>query len=217
MLHWPDGGDTIREYRAERGQSRRLPGEDYYFRTGVTYSYIGTSGFTARLLSENAVFDIASSALFSERTDILYLLGFLNSSLIRLMLGILNPTVNFQIGDLRKLPYIEPPKEVEISVADLAGRAVVIARQLERYDSRSPKYEASSIALLAPGEPGRNIEELLAQEEKIQSRIDQIILDLYGAGSSLKEALDNSAWVKRSSYRNYLQELERPAIASSRR
>ena len=213
LLHWPDGGDTIREYRAERGQSRRLPGEDYYFRTGVTYSYIGTSGFTARLLSENAVFDIASSALFSERTDILYLLGFLNSSLIRLMLGILNPTVNFQIGDLRKLPYIEPPKEVEISVADLAGQAVAIAKDLETYDSRSPKFEASSISQSTR----QHLEELLGQEAKLQSRIDQIILDLYGVGSSLNAALDNSAWVKRSSYRNYLQELERPAIASSRR
>ncbi|MCA9817738.1 MAG: hypothetical protein KC652_21675, partial [Cyanobacteria bacterium HKST-UBA01] len=152
-------------------------------------------------------------ALFSERTDILYLLGFLNSSLIRLMLGILNPTVNFQIGDLRKLPYIEPPEEVEISVADLAGQAVAIAKDLETYDSRSPKFEASSISQTTR----QNLEELLGQEAKLQSRIDQIILDLYGVGSSLKAALANSAWVNRSSYRNYLQELERPAIASSRR
>lgn len=213
FLHWPDGGDTIREYRAARGQSRRLPGEDYYFRTGVTYSYIGTSGFTARLLSENAVFDIASSALFSDRTDILYLLGFLNSSLIRLMLGILNPTVNFQIGDLRKLPYIEPPEQVEKAVADLASQAVAIAKELERFDHQSPKFEASSITKTERTKVGQ----LLARESTIQIEINQIILDLYGAGSSLKNAIDASAWVKENSYRSYYQDLQKPTAASSRR
>ncbi|HMP52317.1 MAG TPA: hypothetical protein PKD05_12260, partial [Candidatus Melainabacteria bacterium] len=177
------------------------------------YSYIGTSGFTARLLSENAVFDIASSALFSDRIDILYLLGFLNSSLIRMMLGILNPTVNFQIGDLRKLPYIEPPEQVEKSVADLARKAVAIARELERFDHQSPKFEAFSITKTER----TKVEQLLARESIIQSEINQIILDLYGAGSSLKNPIDASAWVKENSYRSYLQDLEKPNVASSRR
>src|SRR5262249_33847602 len=55
LLHWGKDGAAIREYRAKRGQSRKLPGERFYFQTGVTYSYIGTKGFRARLLSPNAI------------------------------------------------------------------------------------------------------------------------------------------------------------------
>jgi hypothetical protein len=61
-LFWPDNGDSIRQYRKERGQSRALPFEEYYFKPGLTYSYIATPA-SKRLLSENSIFDIASRNL----------------------------------------------------------------------------------------------------------------------------------------------------------
>ncbi|MBZ0187513.1 MAG: N-6 DNA methylase, partial [Candidatus Obscuribacterales bacterium] len=91
-LAWQNDGEEIRAYRKSRGQSESLPGESYYFKQGLTYSYIGTRGFTARLLAPGSVFDIASSALFTSRIDLNYLLGWLNSKLIRFVLGVLNPT-----------------------------------------------------------------------------------------------------------------------------
>ncbi|MGH9552885.1 MAG: Eco57I restriction-modification methylase domain-containing protein, partial [Terriglobales bacterium] len=104
MLRWVDNGAEIRSFRKQRGQSEALPGEAYYFRDGITYSYIGTKGFKARRLSPNAIFDIASSSIFCSSMRLEYLLGFLNSSLCCFMMGVLNPTINFQIGDIRRLP-----------------------------------------------------------------------------------------------------------------
>ena len=106
-------------------------GERFYFRQGITYSYIGTKGFKARLLSPGSVFDIASSALFSDEIDLSYMLGFLNSSLIRFILGTLNPTVNFQIGDLRRIPMRKPSHDTEREVAALAMEAVDLARVIQ--------------------------------------------------------------------------------------
>ncbi len=121
-LHWGKGGQEVRDFRVERGQSRSLPGENYYFQPGVTYSYIGTKGFSARLLSQGSVFDIASSAIFSRRHDLHYVLGFFNSALVAYLLSILNPTVNFQIGDLRRLPFRAPQPEMESTIAKLGAR-----------------------------------------------------------------------------------------------
>lgn len=195
LLHWIENGDRIREYRKKRGQSGKLPGEKFYFQPGITYSYIGTSGFNARLLSPGAVFDIASSSLFSEKTSIYYLLGFLNSSLVRYLLGTLNPTINFQIGDLRKIPYIEPSEEIESSVELLTKRAVEIAKFLERFDPRSPAYCGEQ-------EDENKIESLIQEEKEIQKTIDRIIFNLYELSDKTINLIGDNPWVKEKKMRS---------------
>ncbi len=203
MLHWKEDGREIREYRVKRGQSARMPGEQHYFAPGVTYSYIGTRGFKARLLTPNAVFDIASSAIFSSRIDILFIVGYLNSSLVRSILGVLNPTVNFQIGDIRRLPFKPPDIEIEKEVSALSARAVAIARELETFDPKSPSY-AGDVTQRYGADVSKSHAlhrqqcELWKQEEEaIQTQLDQIIFDLYELSSSCRSEIKADPWVSR--------------------
>lgn len=202
VLEWKNNGDDIREFRAQRGQSRALPGERFYFKEGVTYSYIGTRGFKARLLSPGSVFDIASSAMFSERIDLNYLLGFLNSSLVRFILGTLNPTVNFQIGDLRRVPLRVPPLKLEQRVASLAIEAVDLAKDAEKLNPVSPLY-CKPVLKRFSTEPTQNTYETLLQhvetlnlkEAKIQKAIDEIIFNLYEISSTTCDIIQKNEWV----------------------
>ncbi len=205
MLHWGADGEAIREYRAKRGQSRRLPGERFYFRTGITYSYIGTKGFRARLLSPDSIFDIASSAVFSDRLDALYLLGFLNSSLARFLLGVLNPTINFQIGDLRRLPLAMPTQGVAEAVIEQASTAVELARDLDALDTSSPRF--SRPVLLCFDRDGNIesafrcyvefVEGLNQSETACQRLIDDLIYDLYQIPASKRALIESDPWVAR--------------------
>lgn len=176
-LHWQDNGESIRQYRKERGQSRALPGEEFYFKPGLTYSYIGTTGFKARLLSENSIFDIASSAIFSEEIDHHYLLGFLNSSLAIYLLGVLNPTINFQIGDLRRLPFCPPSADVASQVATLVKAAITLVRN---YQENPHSIEAA---------------EIIAAERSIQEEIDTIICELYKIDRATEVIIKDNEWV----------------------
>ncbi|MBA4078470.1 MAG: hypothetical protein C0508_25800, partial [Cyanobacteria bacterium PR.023] len=176
-LFWPDNGDSIRQYRKERGQSRALPGEEYYFKPGLTYSYIGTTGFKARLLSENSIFDIASSAIFSNNIDHHYLLGFLNSSLAIYFLGVLNPTINFQIGDLRRLPFNAPTAEICANVANLVKEAVSLMR---RWHDNTEGIDST---------------EIVETERKIQLEIDTIIYQLYKIDKATAAIIRDNEWV----------------------
>jgi len=180
-LRWLNNGDEIREYRKARQQSWSLPGQEFYFKPGLTYSYIGTSGFRARLLSENAVFDIASSALFSSQIDHFYLLGFLNSSLAIYLLGVLNPTINFQIGDLRRLPFKIPPADLESAVAALAREAVWLMRQSEGKNENDDKFSAT-----------------LKNESILQAKIDDAFNELYEIDSATQKIVTNNSWVTSS-------------------
>jgi hypothetical protein len=180
VLKWLDDGNNIRDYRATRGQSRSLPGEDFYFQRGVTYSYIGTQGFKARLLSENCVFDIASSSLFPPEHLLMYTLGFLNASLVRYLMGLLNPTINFQIGDVRRLPYIAPDDDTRLNVSALAEEAVFLSQQvLNAFDN--------SVFLANAG----------LREQQIQLAIDKQIFALYQIPDLIQEEILADPWVVR--------------------
>lgn len=176
-LRWQDNGESIRQYRKERGQSRALPGEEFYFKAGLTYSYIGTTGFKARLLSENSIFDIASSAIFSEIIDHHYLLGFLNSSLAIYLLGVLNPTINFQIGDLRRLPFCAPSADLASQVATVVKAAINLMRN----------YQENPLTLEAA--------EIIASERSIQKEIDTIICELYKIDRATEIIIKGNEWV----------------------
>ncbi len=193
-LYWPDNGDSIRQYRKERGQSRALPGEEYYFKPGLTYSYIGTTGFKARLLSEKSIFDIASSAIFSNNIDHHYLLGFLNSSLAIYLLGVLNPTINFQIGDLRRLPFNTPTAEICAHVANLVKEAVSLMR---RWHDNAEGIDST---------------EIVETERKIQLEIDTIIYQLYKIDKATAAIIRDNEWVVGS--RKKLVKLEASHIAA---
>ncbi|MBU6450595.1 MAG: N-6 DNA methylase, partial [Cyanobacteria bacterium REEB67] len=180
-LFWQDKGQAIRDYRVSRGQSRSLPGEAHYFQAGLTYSYIGTKGFKARLLSPGAIFDIASSAVFSRRYDLNFLLAFFNSALVVYLLSILNPTVNFQIGDLRKLPFKAPTPDLEKALAALASRAVELVTQLDM-DNLSREQVAA----------------IVAAEGLLQQQINNLIFDHYQVGSEARRIILSETWVKHS-------------------
>lgn len=183
LLHWQKGGDVIREYRVSRGQSRSLPGEDYYFKPGITYSYIGTQGFKARLLSPDSIFDIASSSVFTPEPLRMYMLGFMNSSLVRYLMGVLNPTINFQIGDLRRLPFAQPDSMTQFEVSKLAEEAVDLARRVECMEGNL--VDISFVAWAK------------SKESVIQNEIDRLIFALYKIPSKLQKQILDDPWVVR--------------------
>lgn len=178
-LRWLNDGDEIRDFRQARGQARSLPGEEYYFQPGLTYSYIGTKGFKARLLSPDSVFDIASSAVFTTKADLNYLLALFNSSLYIYLLSVLNPTINFQIGDIRRLPYKEP-LGAEAELAKLAAQAIVITKQAR-----------------AQNDPGVSAAAMQA-EAAVQAAIDELVFDLYEVAQPLRHTVEQNAWVQAS-------------------
>jgi len=67
---------------------------------GLTWSFISSSKFGIRYLPTGCFFDVAGSTLFS-RVDNAYTLGFLASCVCFDILGILNPTLNYQAGNIK--------------------------------------------------------------------------------------------------------------------
>ena len=104
--YWNDGHDMT--YGAKQGTNTgfRHDGKDSYFKPCVSWSFISASYFGVRYYPEGFVFDVAGSAVFPSENDVLSITGFLCSKVAPCMMQALNPTVNFQVGNVISLPYI---------------------------------------------------------------------------------------------------------------
>ncbi|WP_420378795.1 BREX-1 system adenine-specific DNA-methyltransferase PglX [Gilvibacter sp.] len=80
----------------------RYDGKSHYFKEGITWSFISSGSFASRYTPTGFVFDVSGSSLFLN--DYSNVLGFLNSKISYHILKILNPTINFQVGNLKSLP-----------------------------------------------------------------------------------------------------------------
>jgi hypothetical protein len=98
------------KYEKLSKQGNHLPSRQFYFKEGVTYSLIGNSDFCARKYNVGSVFDVGGSAFFTSKKYENYLLGLVNSQIGSYLLSKLNPTVNFQVGDINSIPVFYDEK-----------------------------------------------------------------------------------------------------------
>ncbi|MBW2308570.1 MAG: hypothetical protein JRG73_16715 [Deltaproteobacteria bacterium] len=154
---------------------------DFYFRRGVTYSYLTAGTFSARLSPGGFIFDVAGSSLFPD--DIPLVLAVLNSTFAAYALKLINPTVNFQVGDLARLPV---PESSGKKLSPLVEKAISLAKTDSEedettYDFVGPPAWKTGIDDVA------NRHSLLAE---IESEIDEEVYRLYGISSKDREAIE---------------------------
>lgn len=107
VINFAHFGEEVAKYRTENGQSSTFPGQDFYFKESLSWSFISTSSFAIRYYPEGFVFDIAGSSIFLNiKENQKYFLGLLSSSVVLNILNLLNPTINYQAGDVRSIPVI---------------------------------------------------------------------------------------------------------------
>lgn len=120
IIDWSNHGLTVKVYAQKLygSYTRTIKNEKYYFCPGVAYSTIG-SNFSARIRRYLSVFDVSGSSVFPKNPRNTTCL--MNSKLASEVLSALNPTVNFQVGDVKRLPLF--PIESADEIFDRLDRA----------------------------------------------------------------------------------------------
>ena len=80
---------------------------NFIFKKNVNWGAVTSSEFSARLSQGGELFDAGGSACFPVDVSELFVLGFLNSKVTKAILTVLNPTLNFQAGNVANLPLIK--------------------------------------------------------------------------------------------------------------
>ena len=105
VVDWGDDGYSIRHFYDEQGKLRSRPqGLDYYFMETVTWTKITSSKTAFRYKPAGHISSEAGMSIVAKHSLIKYLLGFCNSVVSQHILQMLSPTLNYELGDIAKLP-----------------------------------------------------------------------------------------------------------------
>jgi type II restriction/modification system DNA methylase subunit YeeA len=109
VVNWFDDGIEIRKFGAEDGEKPRSRAQnmDFYFKPGVTWGAVSSGSFSCRFTPIGSIFDIGGASCFPKPDDVGLVASILNSKVGTYILNMLNPTVNFQSGDVRRVPIPE--------------------------------------------------------------------------------------------------------------
>lgn len=127
VVNWESDGAAIRQFADDDGYIRsRAQNTEYYFHASATWSFVSVSFFGARYSPRGFIFDVGGSSAFPPEESLPVVVGFLCSSLAFEFLKTLNPTVNFQVGNIASLPFaqslLEPRREkIVCTVNEIIG------------------------------------------------------------------------------------------------
>lgn len=134
VVNWQDNGADIKAAVSKRypylnGKTEWVvKNESYYFKEGLCFSFVNTRGIAVRKLPLNCIFDVGASAIFSESRD--FLLSYLNSSFMVALANSLNPTINNQVGDLKRFPVVQLDESTKQSLSQLSRDCSEIKEQI---------------------------------------------------------------------------------------
>lgn len=145
IVDWKEDGNYLQRYLHSAGQD--LHAQEYYFRKGITYSASGSKGISFRDFPDYALFDIGGSSIFLSKsiTSNSYLMGLLNSKLTFYISDCLNPTVNVQPQDLKRIPFVSPPEMLDSIISNLSETNISIQQNLCSYRIIETNFEQSTL------------------------------------------------------------------------
>ncbi len=138
VVLWKDDGERV---KSESGSHTR--GESFYKEPGLTCRKFGNL-FTARIHPPDHIF--AESAYFIPENDkygSAQLTGYLCSSLIRYIMGALNPAMHFNTSAIKTLPL---PSDIanDPEIATLVNEAVEIQKKLYSLEESKKEFQYNS-------------------------------------------------------------------------
>lgn len=109
----------------------RIIPEYLWYKEGITWGFITTTNPSFRYLPEDATFDVGGSSIFFVKAeDIDYFLGLFNTDLVIKIVNIYNPTLNFQLKDIRNIPIKNKNPETESIIKHLVAEC----KEISKYD-----------------------------------------------------------------------------------
>ncbi len=139
VVNWENDGDEIQNFIDENGKQRSATrNTDCYFKEGIVYSLFGWENFGVRYKTNGFVFDVSGSSIFpTENLEVV--LAFLCSNVSFYYLRALAPTVNFQVGDLARLPLPDLSVEENSEVVKLARLSIQLCK--DDWDSAETSWD----------------------------------------------------------------------------
>ena len=163
--------------------------EKYQFRKGITWSDITANKLSFRL-NDSWIFDKKGPTFFIDDNWFLYALALANSAVVQLFSKVLNPTLSFQVRDLKGTPFIKSENRKRV-IDNASFESLTITRN--DWNSREISWDFEKSPLLNTASSFYNSylrwqEDVSAeffQLHENEEELNRIFIDIYGLQDEL--------------------------------
>lgn len=109
VLNYESDGLEVKAYASKlyKSATRTIKSISEYFKPCISWSKVTMGKSAFRYYPEGFIFDVAGCCIFYKDKSIQYYdFGFLNSNVVKVILQIISPTVNYEAGHIALLPVI---------------------------------------------------------------------------------------------------------------
>ncbi len=160
VVNWENEGAELLDYaRGLYGSpTRTIKSMSEYFKPSVSWSKVSSGALAVRYYPTGFIFDVAGCSVFSDSEDNRRLvLAFLNTSLAKALLKFFCPSLNFEAGQIARLPILAKKlKPLMNRLSELAGDCIT-AERLD-WDNFETSWDFRDQPLLQPGLKGATLE-----------------------------------------------------------
>jgi len=194
-VDWANDGEAIQNFRdIDTGKVRSHNYNlDFIFCRGVTWNAL-TSGKTSARISESSLFDNAGSSLFVKRgVSAEAIMGLVNSNVMLEVFPLISPTLNYQPGDLSKLPAFFPD-DLQAQLSTVVSQAIEAEKR--DWNSYETSWDFASLPLLHSDYRQSTLKasyqklrahwrEMTLEMQRLEEENNRIFIDAYGLQDEL--------------------------------
>ncbi|MFO0108117.1 MAG: BREX-1 system adenine-specific DNA-methyltransferase PglX [Burkholderiales bacterium] len=191
LINWENDGSEAMNFAKDLYGSatktiRNIP---LFFKPSITWSFVSSSNFGVRYCDQGFIFDVGGSSAFPPPNLSMTVIGLLCSKVASGFLKSINQTLNFQAGDIAKIPYLtaelDPVKERidSNSIKAIAlSRADWDASELS-WEFQSLNWAKSGVDQLTLSDSWSRLErqskEVVAEIKKLEEENNRLFINAY--------------------------------------
>lgn len=189
IVNWENGGEEI----VEAGMTS-FRGKEFYFRKGLTWSDVATGDFSCRYTESGYIFDIKGTSCFPDDLIIGVVACVLNSKVGTYILQLLNPTMSYQSGDVRRVPIPDDVISIKDRLLEIFRRLVLLSKLDWDYSEISfgftshPSIKTEKKRLLIEEsitDCVSIVDSYVTEMADLEEEINQFLLPIYGLENEL--------------------------------
>lgn len=189
VILWEDDGKAIKSF--DRSVVRN---SSFYFREGMTWNDITSGTFAMRYSPADSMFEGKGPMAFAPTSEAVFgYIAFFNTKVCRSLLSFLAPTINFNIGDVARVPII-PEIQQRHQAREFGRKCIQMAKS--DWDAYEASWDFTSLPLLGTEYRRPTLKatyqklrthwlEMTLEMQRLEGENNRILIDAYGLQDEL--------------------------------
>lgn len=191
VVNWENDGYEIRNFKDSNGKLRSRPqNTNFFFKPGITWSDISSSGTGFRLLPEGFTIEGRGPGGYPYQIgNLKVLLGLLNTKISEQFLAIINPTLSINVLEISKIPIAK--KSLNINESVVSNNIILTQRDWDSQETswdfeKSPLLNQNKSLIQSYQSWKNQVTQDFFQLHQNEEELNRIFIGIYG----LEEELD---------------------------